>query len=126
MLKFIYPFILIVILFAVFIFAPNLVGITVLMFFLLGLGKVIYSAWQRQMKLNQEKSISRVKLMIIIFLELSGFLLVIVLAGIVGRYAAEFVSSSFNILLVKFIVSIMIGLLIGIGIGALGKRIVTG
>src|SRR5262245_23592420 len=55
-------------------------------------------------------------------LELTGVLLAMVLAGLFGRYVAEITTWQINNDLIRTIAGIMVGLLIGVGIGAFAKN----
>ena len=55
-------------------------------------------------------------------LELSGTFLVMLLAGLLGRYSAEVVTQQIEHVLLRVIAGIGVGLVVGIGVGALAKR----
>jgi hypothetical protein len=55
-------------------------------------------------------------------LEMSGTFLVMLLAGLLGRYAAEVVTQQIEHVLMRVIAGIGVGLVVGIGVGALAKR----
>ena len=55
-------------------------------------------------------------------LEISGTFLVMLLAGLLGRYSAEIVTQQIEHVLLRVIAGIGVGLVVGIGVGALAKR----
>ena len=55
-------------------------------------------------------------------LEIFGILIATILAGLAGRYLAQVVTAQITHELAKLIVSIMIGILAGVGIGLLVKK----
>ena len=55
-------------------------------------------------------------------LEITGILFAMVLAGLLGRYIAKIATQQMNNDLIRVIAGIMIGLLVGIGIGAFAKN----
>ena len=55
-------------------------------------------------------------------LEISGTFLVMLLAGLLGRYSAEVVTQQIEHVLLRVIAGIGVGLVVGIGVGALAKR----
>jgi hypothetical protein len=55
-------------------------------------------------------------------LEISGTFLVMLLAGLLGRYSAEVVTQQIEHVLMRVIAGIGVGLVVGIGVGALAKR----
>jgi uncharacterized membrane protein required for colicin V production len=57
-----------------------------------------------------------------IFLEITGILLAITLAGLLGRFIAEIATRHISNDLTKLIVGISIGLLVGIVVGVFIKR----
>jgi hypothetical protein len=56
------------------------------------------------------------------FLEITGILLAMVLAGLLGRYMAEIATRHINSDLTRVIAGITIGLLVGLGVGTLTKK----
>ena len=55
-------------------------------------------------------------------LEISGTFLVMLSAGLLGRYSAEVATQQIEHLLMRVIAGIGVGLVVGIGVGALAKR----
>jgi hypothetical protein len=55
-------------------------------------------------------------------LEISGTFLVMLLAGLLGRYAAEVAAQSIGNGLIRVIAGIGVGLVVGLGIGVLAKK----
>jgi hypothetical protein len=55
-------------------------------------------------------------------LEISGAFTIMLLAGLLGRYAAEVATQQIGDDLLRVIAGIGVGLLVGLGIGALAKR----
>ena len=55
-------------------------------------------------------------------LEISGTFLIMLLAGILGRYVAEFATQQIGNDLIRIIAGIVVGLIVGLGIGFLAKK----
>ena len=55
-------------------------------------------------------------------LEISGTWVVMLLAGLLGRHAAEFAAQAIDHTLTRVITGIAVGLVVGLAVGGLGKR----
>ena len=123
MLIFIVQVICIVMLFGVFIFAPGWFGIAAIAILLASLVFVVFAALKRQLQSYRQKPISRIKLAFNILFELAGILLAVVIAGLFGMYLAQIVTQGMQTDLIKVTIDLVLGLLSGIGIGLLVKRL---
>ena len=55
-------------------------------------------------------------------LEISGTFLIMLLAGLLGRYAAEVTTQQIGNDLLQVVVGIVVGLVVGLGVGILAKK----
>lgn len=81
------------------------------------------SAIQKNRGLYQQGKITRAVLIRNTLLEVFGTLLVMLLAGLLGRQAAQLATNRIDNLLIKFLAGIGVGLLVGLGTGFLVKRV---
>ena len=77
---------------------------------------------EKHKKAYRKKEITRNVFILNAVLELSGTFLVMLLAGLLGRYSAEVVTQQIEHVLLRVIACIGVGLVVGIGVGALAKR----
>ena len=110
------------VLLAVSFFAPGWGGVVVGAVFFLILSMAIFSAVRNQAKLYREKRISRTKMIQTILYEITGILLAVILAALLGRYIVEIATEQIGDGLAKLIVGMVIGLLAGMGVGFLVKQ----
>lgn len=82
----------------------------------------IFFVLQKQMKLYREKPTSRIKLARNVLFESMGVLLIMVLAGLLGRTIAQIGTAQISNDLTKLIAGIVMALLGGMGVGILVKR----
>ena len=80
---------------------------------------VISLKWLRSYK---EGKMTRTLMVRNTFFEISGVLISMTLAGLLGRYIAEIATEQIGNNLTKLIAGIVIGLLVGLGVGVLMKR----
>lgn len=113
---------LILMLLAVFFFAPGWAVITAGIVFSLSMTMMIFSVVQKQKFLYREKPTSGIKLARNVLFEIMGVLAAMALAGLLGRYIAQIVTQQISNDLIKFTASIATGLLVGIGVGIVMQR----
>ena len=77
---------------------------------------------EKHAKACRQEAISRIVFIRNGVLEISGTFLVMLLAGLLGRYAAEVATQQIEHDLMRVIAGIGVGLVVGLGIGALGKK----
>ena len=115
--------VLTVVLLGVSFFAPGPAGVIAGAVFVLILSMAIFSVVRNQAKLYREKRISRNRMIWSVLYEITGILLAIILAFLVGRYIVEVVTEPINNSLAKLIAGMVISLIAGMGVGFLVKRI---
>jgi hypothetical protein len=114
--------VLILVLFIAYFFASGLAVIIagMIFFFILAMG--IFSVVKNHVKLYREKRISRTALARNIFVEVTGILLMMILAAALGRYVTEMAMNQIGHTLLGFAAAIAFGLLAGMGLGFLVKQ----
>ena len=102
--------------------APAWAGTIISIVLFISFALAIFFVVQKQMKLYREKHTSRLKLVRNILFESMGVLLVMLLAGLLGRAIAQIGTAQISNDLTKLIAGIVIALLAGMGVGFLVKR----
>ena len=99
--------------------ATPIFGIAIL---LVSLGVAILFIIKKHRKAYFDSKLTRTIFVRNVSLEIFGILIATILAGLAGRYLAQVVTAQITHELAKLIVSIMIGILAGVGIGLLVKK----
>jgi hypothetical protein len=90
---------------------------------LFGITRVFAYVIAKHRKAHLQAEITSFVFMRNVLIEITGFLLALILAGMLGQYIAQAVTQAISNDLIKFAVSIAIGLAVGIGVGILMHHI---
>ena len=101
---------------------PLSAPVLVIAFFLVSLMTAVWLIVKKHRKSYLEGKITRGVFVRNVAFEILGILLAMALAGLLGRYVAQAVTAQIFNNPAKFILSILIGLLTGTGIGILATR----
>ncbi|MDQ3007524.1 MAG: hypothetical protein M3R47_19330 [Chloroflexota bacterium] len=116
------PVVLLLALIAIFFLAPGWAGAAAGIALIISFAISTFLVVHKQMTLYKEKPTSRARLARNILFEITGVLLAILLAGLLGRYIAQIGTAQISHDLTRLIAGIVIGLLTGMGVGFLVKR----
>ena len=89
----------------------------------LSLSMATFPVVQKHIRLNRSGAASKFRLARNIVLEFIGILLAMLLAGLIGRYAAGILTRQMGDELMKLIAGILIGMLTGLAVGILVRRV---
>ena len=88
----------------------------------LSLSIAVYAVVQKHARLQQGKPASKIVMARNILVELTGILLAMLLAGLVGRYAAEAATRPISDESIKLVLRIFVAAGVGLGIGFVVRR----
>lgn len=120
-------FILITILFLI-VFAlsawafPSAAPVIGMIFLGFSLGIAIYSIVVKHRSAYREGKLTRFAFQRNVCLDVSGVLLAVVLAALLGRYVADLVAQQIDGALLRFAAGMLVGVLVGIGVGLLVRQ----
>jgi len=114
--------ILILVLFAGAFFVPVWANAIALAVVLLSLSIAAYSIVHKHIRLHQGKPTNKIKTARNILLEMTGILLAMLMAGLLGRYGVGTITGQIDNELMKLIVGIIMGMLIGLTTGVVIQR----
>jgi heme/copper-type cytochrome/quinol oxidase subunit 4 len=105
------------VLFAVSFYMPDSANAMAGIMVVLGLSIVTYFVVQKHVHLHRQEQAPKTKTVKNILFELTGILLAMLVAGVLGKIAVETVTREIGDEMIKLIVGILIGMLTGLGVG---------
>lgn len=104
------------------VFLPTRANAIATVVVILSLSIAAYAVVQKHIRLQQSRPAGKIIMARNILVEFTGILLAMLLAGVLGKYAAEILTHQFGDGLTKLIMGIVTGALIGLAVGMLVRR----
>ena len=111
------------VLFIVAFYVPDLANTIAGIMVILGLSVVTYSVVQKHMHLHRNEQAPKINTVKNILFELTGILLAMLFAGMLGKYTVEAVTPQIGDQMMKLIAGIVIGMLTGLCVGIVVRRV---
>ena len=117
------PIVLIIVLFTASFMMPEWVntiaGVTLVIGLLIGM----YAVVQKHIRQRQSQPVSKLTTARNIFVDITGILLAMIVAGLLGRVVSEAATRQINNELTKLMAGIVIGMLMGLCVGVFVRRV---